>query len=279
MLRHLLALACFALAAPAMARTAGPICAPLPGLAALFTPEIQFVLFGEYHGTVEMPGVVADALCSAAATRRPTILGIEMDRANQPWLDAWLRSDGGVEARAALLAAPGWSEQGGRTTEAILGLIDAARRLARGGGDVAILAFDPVSIAGTSAAREAGMAGLLRGAAERRPNSLVIALTGIGHAGRTRWTSYTPSFDALGMLLPRERMLTFAFLRPGGSYWGCQAPDGKRDGCKPYAMPVREPVTPRGVRLDAAAREGFDGIYSPGTAYTASQPARAAASP
>ncbi|TGX46114.1 hypothetical protein E5A74_02815 [Sphingomonas naasensis] len=240
----------------------------------MITADVAYLLFGEYHGTVEMPGVVADALCSGLATRRPVILGIEMDQVNQPSLDAWLASDGGTDARAALLAAPAWSEAGGRTTEAILGLLDSARRLARAGRDVTLLAFDPVSISGTSAEREAGMARLLRVAVERRPNSLAIALTGVGHAGKTRWTSYGPPFDALGALLPGEKVLTFAFVRPGGSYWGCQSPEGKREGCKPYAMPVREPVAPRGVRRDSTAREGFDGIYSAGTAYTASGPAK-----
>jgi len=277
LLRHAFAFACLALALPAAARAADPACTPLPGLAPLITADVEYLLFGEYHGTVEMPGAVADALCSALATRRPVVLGIEMDQLNQPWLDAWLASDGGSEAKAALLAAPGWAESGGRTTEAILGLVDSARRLARAGRDVTLLAFDPVSISGTSAAREAGMARLLRAAAEGRPHSLVIALTGVGHASRTGWTSYTPPFDALGGLLPKARTRSFAFARPGGFYWGCQSPDGTRDGCKPYAMPVREPVAPRGVRLDPAAREGFDGIYSAGAAYTASRPARGAA--
>lgn len=279
MLRHTLVFACLALAAPAMARAADPACAPLPGLAPLITSDIDYLLFGEYHGTVEMPGVVADALCTGLATRRPVILGIEMDQANQPWLNAYLAEDGGAEARAALLTAPGWAEPGGRATEAILALIDTARRSARAGRDVTLLAFDPMSISGTSATREAGMARLLRAAAERRPDSLVIALTGVGHAARSAWNSYTPPFDALGALLPRARTLTFAFARPGGGYWGCQAPDGTREGCKPYIMPVREPVTPRGVRLDSAAREGFDGIYSAGSAYRASRPARAAMAP
>jgi hypothetical protein len=237
-------------------------------------PEIDYLLFGEYHGTVEMPGIVADALCTAAATNRHLILGVEMDQANQPWLDKFVSSDGGPEARAALLAAPAWNEPGGRTTQAIVELIDFARRLARAGHEISIIAFDPVTISGTTAAREAGMSLLIRRAVERRPGSLAIALTGVGHAGRLPWASYTPPFDALGGLLPRHRLLTFAFARPGGSYWGCQSPDGRRDGCKPYAMPMREAVTPRGVRHDSAAREGFDGVYSPGSLYTASRPAK-----
>lgn len=279
MLRHAVAIACLALALPAAARIADPACTPLPGLDPLITADVEYLLFGEYHGTVEMPGLVADALCNGVATRRPVVLGIEMDQVNQPWFDAWLASDGGSAARAALLAAPGWAEAGGRTTEAIFGLADSARRLARGGSDVTLVAFDPVSISGTSAEREAGMARLLRTAAQRRPRGLVIALTGVGHASRTGWTSYAPRFDALAGLLPKARTRSFAFARPGGAYWGCQAPDGQRDGCKAYAMPVREPVPPRGVRLDPAAREGFDGIYSAGAAYSASRPARAPATP
>ncbi|MDG2532279.1 hypothetical protein P6144_01340 [Sphingomonas sp. HITSZ_GF] len=252
-----------------------PACTPLPGLDPLITPETQFVLFGEYHGTVEMPGAVADALCSAAATGRPLILGIEMHAGNQSALDTYLRSDGSDSARTALLEAPGWREEGGRTTGAILDLIEASRRLARSGRQVEILAFDPVEVVtGTSMEREAGMAERLRAAVARRPNGLAIVLTGVGHASREPWSSYTPPFPALGGLLPRDRSLVLAFARPGGSYWGCAAPDGTRDGCKPYAMPVREPVAPRGVRADPGLRAGYDGVYSAGAQYTPSRPAR-----
>jgi hypothetical protein len=268
-MRFLLFLAALIAAAPAHAA-----CPPLPGMeAVLDRPGLQFLLFGEYHGTAEMPGLVADALCSAAAKGRPVVLGIEFDSRAQPALDAYLRSDGGVEARAALLKAEVWREEGGRTTAAILDLIETARRLGRR-HKLGIVAFDAAPEPGTSARREAAMADAVRQAAGRVPGALVIALTGAGHAGKAAWTSYTPPFPSAGQLLPAERTIALSFARPGGRFWGCRPADGgASEGCKPYDMPAREPVAARGIVMDPSIREGFDGIYSAGARYSASKPA------
>nr|WP_295372174.1 hypothetical protein [uncultured Sphingosinicella sp.] len=263
----------FAAAALIAVAPAGAACPPLPGIdAVLARPGLQYLLFGEYHGTSEMPALVADALCSAAGSGRPVVLGVEFDASAQPSLDAYMASDGGAEARRAMLRAGIWREEGGRTTSAIMELIEAARRLGRR-QRLGVVAFDSPPERGTSARREAAMAEALRKAGERAPGTLVIALTGAGHAGKTAWTSYTPPFPSAGQLLPAEKTMALSFARPGGRFWGCQpANGGEPEGCKSYDMPVREPVAPRGIVLDASIRDGFDGIYSTGSQYSASQP-------
>ena len=267
----LLFAAALAAAAPAVTE-----CAPLPGLEPVMArADLKFLLIGEYHGTVEMPGVAGDALCAAVATGRPVILGIEFPPANQPQLDAYLASDGGTEARTALLAAPAWAEEGGRTTEAILALIERGRQLARVGRPVTIVAFDRIPAPTLSAEREAGLAAGLANAQMRVPGSLVVALTGLGHADKEGWISQSPPFLAAGGLLPGAHTVSLAFARPGGQYWGCHAANGDRtQGCTAYDMPPREPVPARGIRLDPTLRSGFDGVYSHGGTYTASPPAR-----
>lgn len=251
-------------------------CAPLPGLeSVLARPTLRFLLIGEYHGTVEMPALAGDALCAAAATGRPAILGIEFPPTNQPALDAYLASDGGAAARTALLAAPAWAEEGGRTTAAILALIERARGLAHAGRPITIVAFDRIPSPIVSEEREAGLAAGLANAQMRAPNSLVVALTGLAHADKEGWVSRSPPFLAAGGLLPAAHTISLAYARPGGQYWGCHAADGDRSrGCTAHDMPVREPAPSRGVRLDPALRSGFDGVYSHGGTYTASPPAR-----
>ena len=251
-------------------------CAPLPGIeAVLRTPNLNYLLVGEYHGTVEMPAIAADALCAAAAAGRPVVLGVELTPANQPSLDAYLRSDGGPAARAALLAGPAWQVAEGRTTLAMVDLIESARRLAAAGHRVAVVAFDRVPSPILSAQREAGLAEALVAAREGVPGSLVVALTGAGHAGKTPWSSQNPPFPSTGQLLPDGETIALAFARPGGQYWGCHAPNGDRSaGCTAYDMPPRQPVSPRGIVLDRTLREGFEGVFSTGGPYTASRPAR-----
>lgn len=255
--------------------TSAAECEPLPGIEELVSrPDLRFLLIGEYHGTAEMPAVAGDALCAAVATGRPVILGIEFAPDNQAHLDAYIVSDGGAAARAALLQAPAWREEGGRATSAVLGLVERARRFARTGRAVTAVAFDRIPTPTLSAEREAGLAAGLANAQMRVPGSLVVALTGLGHADKEGWISQTPPFLAAGGLLPAAHTVSLAFARPGGRYWGCHAADGDGTrGCTAYDMPAREAVVPRGIRLDPSLRGGFDGVYSVGTAYTASAPA------
>lgn len=252
----------------------GADCQPLPGIDDLVARSgLRFLLIGEYHGTAEMPAVAGDALCAAVATARPVILGIEFAPDNQAHLDAYLASDGGDGARDALLQAPAWREAGGRATQAILALIERGRRFARAGRPVTIVAFDRIPVPALSPEREAGLAAGLANAQMRVPNSLVVALTGLGHADKEGWISQTPPFLAAGGLLPAAHTVSLAFARPGGRYWGCHAADGDRArGCTAYDMPAREPVAARGILLDPSLRGGFDGVYSAGAPYTASTP-------
>ncbi|QPQ54610.1 hypothetical protein IC614_09770 [Allosphingosinicella flava] len=252
-----------------------PSCGALPGIEQLLDrPDFNYLLIGEYHGTAEMPAVAADALCAGAKAGRPLILGLEFPPANQPYLDAYLSSDGGEAARTALLVAPAWhAAEDARVTHAVLALIDRARLLASRGYKVSAVAFDKIPQPLISKEREAGMAELLTAAQRKVPGSLVVALTGTGHADKEGWTSQNPPFLAAGGILPPRETVSLAFARPGGQYWGCQSPGGEANGCKAYDMAVREAVRPRGIVLDPALRGGFDGLYSTGGQYTASLPA------
>lgn len=50
----------------------------------LQTKQLNYLLVGEYHGTVEMPQVAADALCAAANKDRPVVLGVEFTPTIRP---------------------------------------------------------------------------------------------------------------------------------------------------------------------------------------------------
>lgn len=266
---HLLLPLAIAAAPPA------PACTPLPGVeAVLATPGLNYLLLGEYHGTVELPRVAADVLCAAAASGRPVILGVEFTPANQPSLDAYLASDGGAAARAALLDGPAWRVAEGRTTVAMLELVESARRLAAAGHQVKVVAFDAVPEPAVSRQREQGLADALVAARAGAPGSLVVGLTGAGHAGKTPWSSQSPPFPSTGQLLPEGETIALAFARPGGQYWGCVTPAGAtQEECRAHDMPARQPVSPRGIVLDATLRDGFEGVFSAGRSYTASRPA------
>jgi len=265
-MRLLLLLMALVLALPAGRAPADNGCPPLmipDGLSA----GVDFLLVGEPHGTVEAPALVGDLACALSAQSRPLLIGVEHPANSQAALDAWMASDGGPQAEAALLAAPAWLRRDGRSSAAMLDLVRRVRVLKASGRDVALVAFDhEIPQPGTSIEREARMAALLIEARADRPDALVVALTGAGHADRTAFTSTTPPAPSMIRNLPTDRARSLAFVRLGGEAWGCR---GQPADCSIQPLTARDRTTPRGI-VPGAGREGFDGVVSIGAPFTAS---------
>ena len=253
------------------------VCSPLPGAQVLrYAVRPDFIIMGETHGTAELPAAFADMVCAFAAMGEPLTVGIEFLPAEQAALDAYLASNGDAAAKAALLASPAWSLRDGRASQAIFDLVETLRRLKAGRSDMQVVAFDhPSERAGTSAAREKGMADLLLAAKRTRPAAPVIALTGNGHAGKSEWTSLGPSFAAMSQLLPEDRTIAISFDVGGGEIWGCRrTAEGAPEECGPRPVTARGEIGPRGLSM-GSSRKGFDATVSVGKAFTASPPAKA----
>ena len=234
------------------------------------------IVVGEAHGTRELPETFGDLVCNLARDGRPVTVGLEFLPSEQAALDGYLASDGGAGAVSRLLGSPGWGDRHGRASEAMFQLVDRLRRMRRGGADLEVVAFDhpTETSAGTSALREETMARLLLDARARRPEALVVALTGVGHAGRGPWTSFDPPFPSMTQHLSTATTLTVTFARSGGEAWACRtSPGTAQERCGGWPVAAREPVSARGVWRDAT-RPGFDAALSAGTAYSASPPAR-----
>jgi len=259
----------------ALALSATP-CTPLPGMEpVLADPARRIVMLGETHGTTELPSAFADAVC-AAAGQGPVVVALEWLPENQAHLDAWLASDGSPAAREALMTAPAWSDRIGRASGAMLRLLEDVRRMRAAGMPVSLLAFDAPATppAPTDLAREQGMAALVLKAADAQPDARVLVLTGAGHADRTAFTSFGAEVPSMIRHLPAGRVLSLAWIRPGGQVWGCRAPEGGGAAvCGVYDAPVRDEARPRGAGL-GAPRPGFDGWFSGGASITASAPAK-----
>jgi hypothetical protein len=253
-------------------------CTPLPGTESLLSQAPpEFIIMGEAHGTAELPAAFADLVCAFALKGGPLTVGLEFLPEEQSSLNAYLASDGGHAARAALLDSPGWSNRDGRASQAIFGLLESLRRLKTTKPDLQIVAFDHASeTPGTSAAREKGMADLLLSAKRARPAAPLLALTGLGHAGKSAWTSSYPPFFAMSQHLPADATMALAFDVFGGEILACRRPaEGAADECGPRAVNTPGEDRPRGVRLDGS-RDGFDAILSVGMPFSASAPARTA---
>lgn len=251
----------------ALAAVAAAPCGGVDGGQALLArPEARIVMVGEVHGTAEAPAVAGSLLCEARR-KGPAILALEaapMD--GQAEIDRYLASAGRPADREALRAAPMWADANARASEAVLELVETARKA---GAPVVLFDTTPARTGGTDGPREQGMAHALARAAAA---GQVVALTGLGHADRTSFTS-VPVPSAIRWL-PPESVVSLAPIVSGGEMWGCRpATPGAAPECKPQPLPVRRPVSPRAVMLDPSVREGFDGGYSVGGLFTASPPA------
>lgn len=264
------------LSALALATLSPLACKPLPGWEFVTDRKaVNIVMFGEYHGTSEMPNIVAQAICASVRrdSKRPVVLALEMPTDEQADLDLYLMSDGSKAACERLISAEGWRLSDPRRTQAVLSLIETVRSL-RQQHPVRVLAFDGKPQPGTSPDREAAMAEALARAAGEDSRPMVIVHTGAGHADKQGFTSRVPPFAAAAGRLPPKQVITLAFARVGGSFWGCASADGDRSrGCGAQAMPAREPLRSPGIVLDKGARDGFDGIYYPAGSYSPSAPA------
>ena len=139
------------------------------------------ILLGEWHGTAQTP-VLAAQLAGriARAHHVPVMLALEIADDQQASLEAWMASDGGIEARERLLANRHWQEPNhdGRDSRAMFDMLAAMRTLRKHRWDVRVHAFDHPQ----AEDRDAAMADDIRALLAGHPDTRVIVLTGNMHA-------------------------------------------------------------------------------------------------
>src|SRR2546430_9350177 len=109
----------------------------IPGLEAAVKPGM-LVVFGDIHGTAEIPDFVGDAARALAKHQRVHV-GLEMPVSETKALQAFLSGDD-----QSLLDTPTWtrSYQDGRTSQAVLGLLRKLREARRSGLTIEVFFFD-----------------------------------------------------------------------------------------------------------------------------------------
>ena len=249
-------------------------CAALPGVETVTTRD-RGVFVGELHGTDAMPKWFGELACHTAVRQRALLVGLEIPNVDQPRIDAFLASDGGPNARAALLRGWFWERddevQDGRASVAILGLLERLRGLRQAGLDVEVVAFDDMS-GGSPAQRDARMAERLASAIRQSSARSWIALAGNLHARVGPLPDGSPSMAAH---LERQGvpLASFDMRHGGGTAWICT---GGRCGEHPVrGEPNADPRIDRKLRRTPA---GFDGYLWVGP-IQASPPATRAQSP
>jgi len=266
----------------AAAETAAAGCPDVPGLAPLLAPGTA-ILAGEMHGTREAPSFVRAVACSGLAAGVPVTVALEIDRAENAAFQEFLRSDGSEAARARLLASPFWHRkfQDGRSSEAMLGLVDDLRRLSAGAapGAFHLLLLDRPQ---PGDQRDQAMAERLAEAIDARPGDLFVALTGNIHNRLQKGMSWNEELEPMAYRLhrmrPDARLVSLDMAYPGGSAWVCfgQTPED----CKAQELHGPESAEGRsGVELSKDPEGApYSGRYFTGP-ISASPPAVGEAGP
>lgn len=265
---HLTAAFLLAAALPAAAQPqpqTQPACEAEPVPAPLL--DAPLVVLGEVHGTEQVPAFVARYVCSAAR-RKPVRLALEMPAAEQARLDAFMGGAGTADEQAALLAGPFWRRdfQDGRSSQAMLRMLESLRKMRAAGAPVDVIAYDS-----SGAGREAGMAQHLRAAMARHGGSAFVVLTGGLHATRTRGNRFNPNFESMTYLLADLKPLSLTVVTDGGSAWVCNGQAAAACGAKNWTINQGARPQSGSVALDAPSPQ-FDGSFHVG-ATTASPPA------
>lgn len=243
-------------------------CAPPGGAEVLWTTENRFVVLGEIHGTSETPAAFSQLVC-AAAEQGPVTVALELPTEMQPQLSAFLEATDD-DAAAALLRPTIFGDMkmaDGRTSLAMVGMLQSIRRLKAEGRDVTIRAFQPFTprpAAFDQNYYELDMAMELADAATERPEARVLVLVGNIHASKTRFDR----FDLMPATahLPRKEVVSLNVAQQGGHDWTCQA-----DGCGPHDIMARYDVEARGVIMGPVSEGAWDGVLALGP-VTASPP-------
>jgi hypothetical protein len=263
-------------AAAAAPKLGADACGPeIAGADAVIAPG-AIVMLGEMHGSREIPGFTGNLACRAAVAGH-AVVGLEIPRVEQAALDRFLASNGSPRDREALVRGAHWhrAEQDGRSSQAMVDLIERVRALRQQGLAVEVLALDNEKY-GAWNDRDAGMARTILERAAAAPASFVVTLTGNLHNRVTPGLPWDASLVPMGVHVKagHARALSLDVRYEGGATWMCE-PDGS---CGAKELPRKDfPYDGRAIDTsEAARRPGIDGVFFVGT-LSASPPAVAAA--
>jgi hypothetical protein len=232
--------------------------------------KIRWIVLGEMHGTNEMPEIFGDAVCLTSQVR-PTIVALELPETDQPLIDAFLKSDGGADAKRSFLEAGIWNSRfkDGRSSEAMFRLFERLHRLHKVGKVRAVVAFQPARFKKppSSAEYERAMADIIT--TNTPKGSRMLVLVGNVHALQTKVSFGPEPYLPMAGHLPSRKTLTFD-IEPNGvsSAWACSG----MDKCGAMNFGRKGDKGERGVVLTNKSNAPYDGQLFLGSSTTASVP-------
>jgi hypothetical protein len=245
-------------------------CSPPDGTAALLDRPERVIIIGELHGTEQAPRAVGEIVC-AAADQGPVVVALELEDTLQPTLDAFISQPDEASAFATLSDSSllNRARQDGRTSRALLALLQKVRMLKASGRDISLHLFQPSMTRGQEldqAWYELNMGQLLSEARQNRPDARVIGLAGNIHARKTPLARYPDMGIPAAGHLPKRETLSLVIAEQGGFAWNCG-----QDVCGVNPTMISHDAEARGVILTPLEDGAYDGLLALGPS-TASPP-------
>lgn len=183
-----------------------------PSSQAARTDLPRIIVFGEIHGTEEAPRFVADLACNLAGNG-PVVIAIEHPANEQLALDHFMSTRDAERARALLVESAFWTRDGqdGRTSAAMLTMLDRFRELQQNGAAITLAA---VGASGSGVGGE--ISGNLRALAATS-DAKIVALLGNSHARKAG----AMSLDRETGPMFGEPYRAIALVQTSGTAWAC----------------------------------------------------------
>jgi hypothetical protein len=218
----------------------------IPGAEGLVEPG-TLVIFGELHGTNEIPAFVGDVAVAAARKGRVHV-GLELPVGDEP-------------GKTALWHGPA---QYGVTSQAMLRLIE---RLRSAGIDLYF--FDDRSLGIDR--RDETMAAVIARKRSQSPGDIHLVLVGNYHARKATGAPWDARKRWMASYLDGHGVVTLDVTYPSATVWNCLQTATGQD-CGMHQLAKSGSPQARGIVLQPDPVLGYDGTYSAGP-LTASPPA------
>lgn len=228
------------------------------------------VLFGEIHGTAEIPAFVSLIACRALQRGIPVRIGMESYKEEQERLDAFV-SSGDKATQDALLQGEFWTRpvQDGRSSIAHFGLIQWAQRAKKDKQKIDVYSFDSER-SQQQAERENNMANQIIEQQKQAPEALHLILVGNFHARTKVGAPWDPSLVWMGVLLakalPSLTALNVSY--SNGEAWVCFG--SAAEDCEVSPMkgtPAADPSTQLSL-FETPDENGYHGVFFVGELHS-----------
>ncbi|NVJ20142.1 hypothetical protein HUW62_02750 [Myxococcus sp. AM011] len=247
------------------ASEAGPCGEAMRGLPEVLDLGLT-LLVGEQLGSREAPAVVGELVCQVAEAGLPVALGLSIPRTEQERVDRYLASAGAPSDQDALLEGRFWQRpyQDGRSSRAIMDLIDRVRAMRMAGLSVTLLAYD-TDLAGGSK-RDGLQAAFWNQRREAQRAEVQVILAGNTHTRTIAGTPWDQDFTPMAHLLKSRHLVVLEMSYAQGTRWGCDLDrEGKLQcgliGSTPSGKVAALPgLSPSITSFDTPTPEGTHGM-------------------